>query len=151
MDTAVKPQGCTNMKLRRLTRRVARYYEAEVGKTGLRNTQYSLLSHVDKLGPLRPSDLARAMTLEASTLTRNLKPLVAAGWLALDPGVDGRSRMVSITQAGRDKRQEAQRKWRIAQEAINTALGPRRVIALHALLDECMALLTPANEEENDE
>ena len=38
MDTAVKPQGCTNIKLRQLTRRVARYYEAEVGKTGLKNT-----------------------------------------------------------------------------------------------------------------
>ena len=139
------------MKLRRLTRRVARYYEAEVGKTGLKNTQYSLLSHVDKLGPLRPSDLARAMTVEASTLTRNLKPLIASGWLALDPGVDGRSRMVSLTAAGREKRQEAQRKWRIAQESINTALGARRVIALHALLDECMELLAPAKEEDNDE
>ena len=44
MDQAVKPQGCTNMKLRQLMRRVAQRYDAEVGKTGLRGTQYSLLS-----------------------------------------------------------------------------------------------------------
>ena len=151
MDTAVKPQGCTNIKLRQLTRRVARYYEAEVGKIGLKNTQYSLLSHVYKLGPLRPGDLARAMKIEPSTLTRNLKPLIAAGWLSLDAGADGRSRLVSITDSGREKRQEAQRRWRVAQESVNQALGVERVIELHALLDECMVLLAPLNDGETDE
>jgi len=151
MDTAVKPQGCTNIKLRQLTRRVARYYEAEVGKTGLKNTQYSLLSYVYKLGPLRPGDLAREMKIEPSTLTRNLKPLIAAGWLSLDAGADGRSRLVSITQAGREKRQEAQRRWRVAQESVNQALGVERVIELHALLDDCMVRLAPLNDGENDE
>ena len=34
MGTAVKPQGCTNLKLRQLMRRVAQHYDAEVGKTG---------------------------------------------------------------------------------------------------------------------
>ena len=43
MATAVKPQGCTNMKLRQLMRRVTQHYDAEVGKTGLKGTQYSLM------------------------------------------------------------------------------------------------------------
>ena len=141
MDTVVKPQGCTNLKLRQLMRRVAQRYDAEVGKTGLRGTQYSLLSYVVKLGPLRPVDLAREMKVDASTLTRNLRPLIDAGWLALDPGPDGRSRLVSATPAGREKRQEAQRRWRVAQESLNERLGMRRVVALHALLDECQTLL----------
>src|SRR5207237_10136345 len=81
MDTAVKPQGCTNLKLRQLMRRVAQLYDAEVGKTGLRGTQYSLVSYVVKLGPVGPVDLARGMKLEASTLTRHLQPLVDAGLL----------------------------------------------------------------------
>ncbi len=147
MDTAVKPQGCTNIKLRQLMRRVAQHYDAEVGKTGLRGTQYSLLSYVVKLGPIRPGDLAREMKIDASTLTRNLKPMVAAGWLAQDAGADGRSRLVSATPAGRDKRQEAQRRWRVAQEGINTALGLDKVVALHALLDDCMGLLSPVIDE----
>lgn len=151
MDTAVKPQGCTNIKLRQLTRRVAGFYEAEVGKTGLKNTQYSLLSYVYKLGPLRPGDLARAMKIEPSTLTRNLKPLIAAGWLTLEAGADGRSRIVSITEPGREKRQEAQRRWRVAQESVNQALGVERVMQLHALLDDCMERLSPLNDGEHDE
>jgi DNA-binding MarR family transcriptional regulator len=151
MDHAVKPQGCTNMKLRQLMRRVAQRYDAEVGKSGLKTTQYSLLSHVLKLGPVRPGDLARSMSIDASTLTRNLKPLIDAGWVTLDAGADGRSRLVNITPAGRDKRQEAQRRWRVAQEGINQALGLERALALHALIDESMELLAPLSDGEDDE
>ncbi len=151
MDTAVKPQGCTNLRLRQLMRRVARHYDAELGKAGLKTTQYSLLSYALKLGPLRPGDLARAMKMEPSTLTRNLRPLVDAGWLQLEAGADARSRLVSITDAGREKRQEAQRRWRAAQEAINAVLGVPRVLALHALIDECLDLLSPATEGATDE
>ena len=32
---AEKPQGCTNLKLRQLMRRVAQHYDAQMGKTGL--------------------------------------------------------------------------------------------------------------------
>jgi DNA-binding MarR family transcriptional regulator len=151
MDTAVKPQGCTNFKLRQLMRRVAQHYDAEVGKSGLKTTQYSLLSHVIALGPVRPVDLAAAMGLEASTLTRNLRPLIDAGWLELGPGPDGRSRLVSVTPVGRDKRQEAQRRWRVAQEALNQTLGPKRVVQLHGLIDECLGLLSPIEDGAADE
>lgn len=139
------------MKLRQLMRRVAQRYDAEVGKTGLKGTQYSLLSHVLKLGPVRPGDLARAMKIDASTLTRNLRPLIDAGWVTLEAGADGRSRLVSITPSGRDKRQEAQRRWRVAQESINQTLGVERVLALHALIDESMDLLSPLETGEDDE
>jgi DNA-binding MarR family transcriptional regulator len=131
------------MKLRQLLRRVAQHYDAEVGKTGLKTTQYSLLSHVFKLGPLRPGDLARAMKVDASTLTRNLKPLIAAGWLTLESGSDGRSRLVSITDSGREKRAEAQRRWRVAQEGINQIVGVEQVLALHALIDVSLERLSP--------
>lgn len=145
----VRPQGCTSFKLRQLVRRVSHLYDAELGKTGLKTTQYSLLSHVARLGPLRPGALASAMGLDASTLTRNLKPLVDAGWIALSAGADGRSRSVAITDAGRDKRQEAQRRWKAAQEQLNALLGVPRVLALHALIDESLALLSPAPDAED--
>jgi DNA-binding MarR family transcriptional regulator len=151
MDTAVKPQGCTNLKLRQLMRRVAQHYDAEVGKTGLRGTQYSLLSYVARLGPIRPVDLAREMKIDASTLTRNLRPLIDGGWVRQDAGPDARSRLVSVTDAGREKRQEAQRRWRVAQEALNDKLGPHRVVALHALLDECQDLLADLPDGEIDD
>jgi len=137
----ISPQGCTNFKLRQLTRRVTRHFDAALAKSGLKTTQYSLLSHVLRMGPLRPVDLARAMGVMPSTLTRNLQPMVAAGWIALDEGVDARSRSIRLTEAGREKRAEAQRCWRRAQTTLNAVLGEARVLALHALIDESMALL----------
>ena len=145
-----RPRGCTNLKLRQLARRVTQHYDVELGKAGLKTTQYSLLSHVLRLGPLRPGDLAQAMTLDASTLTRNLKPLLAAGWVELAAGTDGRSRSVTITEAGRVKQAEGQRRWRVAQEGINQLLGVQRVVALHALLDESLATLSPISCGESD-
>ena len=143
--TAV-PRGCTNLKLRQLSRAVTRHYDAYVAPTGLKNTQYSLLSHVVVLGPIKPAELAARMRLDASTLSRNLQPLIAQGWLAQGPGEDARSRLVEATPAGREKRLEAQRRWRVAQEGMNRRLGPQRVVALHALLDECQGLLADVPE-----
>ena len=145
-----KPQGCTNIKLRQLMRRVTQHYDAEVGKTGLKGTQYSLLSYVYKLGPIAPGELARQMKIDASTLTRNLKPMITAGWLALGPGANGRSRIVTMTDAGREKRQEAQRHWKVAQTGINDILGPERVVLLHALIDQSLDLLSPLGEDDDE-
>lgn len=149
-DAPARPQGCTNLKLRQLGRRVTTHYDAELLKTGLKVTQYSLLSHVVKLGPLRPVDLAAAMRMSASTLSRNLQPLVAQGLLEVLPGEDARSRLVVATAAGRLKRAEAQRRWRAAQEQLNQTLGVERVLALHTLIDEALALLTPDETGEDD-
>lgn len=146
-----RPQGCTNLKLRQLMRRVAQHYDAEVGKTGLKGTQYSLLSYVVKLGPIRGVDLAAAMRVSTSTLSRNLQPLVAMGVIEILPGDDARSRLIVATNEGKAKRTEAQRKWRIAQEGINKVLGSQRVIALHALIDESLELLSPADAENEDD
>jgi DNA-binding MarR family transcriptional regulator len=138
---APAPVGCTNLKLRQLSRRVSQHYDHIVGVTGLKTSQYSLLSHVVKLGPLRPGELAGHMEMDASTLTRNLQPLVAQGWVEVGPGDDGRSRFVTATDAGRDKRAEVQREWKRAQLALNERLGVATVAQLHELLDHCLALM----------
>lgn len=144
------PQGCTNLRLRQLMRRVSQHYDAEMARCGLKTTQYSLLSHVLKLGPVRPGDLALAMKMQPSTLTRNLRPLLDAGWVSLEPGTDGRSRSVSITESGRAKRQEAHRCWKAAQLALNEILGVERVLALHALVDESLERLGLAQDPGDD-
>ncbi|QJW56454.1 hypothetical protein HL670_03350 [Serratia plymuthica] len=141
MKKPIKPQGCTNLKLRQLTRMVTRHYDHYVAETGLKNTQYALLSHVVKLGPIRPVDLAKRMQMDASTLTRNLQPLAVQGLLKVSAGDDSRSRLVDATEAGHAKRAEAQRAWKLAQTALNELLGIDRIAALHNLLDACIECL----------
>lgn len=151
MKTISKPQGCTNLKLRQLTRMVSRHYDRYVRETGLKNTQYALLSYVVRLGPIRPSELARQMQMDASTLTRNMQPLVAHGWLTIGAGSDARSRLVEATEAGQARRAEGQRAWQAAQTALNKRLGVERVAALHQLLDGCIECLDAGGDDAADE
>jgi DNA-binding MarR family transcriptional regulator len=122
---------------------MAQHYDAQMALVGLKTTQYSLLACVDKLGPMRPGELATQLKMDASTLTRNLKPMVDAGWLTVAAGSDARSRLVAITADGRAKRAEAKRYWRKAQDGLNRQLGLKQVAALHDLIDEAMTKLAP--------
>lgn len=135
------PAGCSSLKLRQLSRRVSQHFDRIVGEAGLKTTQYSLLSHITRLGPIRPGELAHVMEMEPSTLTRNLQPLIAHGWVVIGAGADGRSRSIEATDAGRAKRSEAQREWKRAQLALNERLGPQRVAHLHSVIDECLVLM----------
>ncbi len=141
VQSPLSPRGCSSQKVRRLSRRISQHFDHIVAGSGLKTTQYSLLCNVLQLGPLRPGELARAMDLDASTLTRNLQPLVAAGWVAVGKGDDDRSRTVSATPAGRAKHAEAQRTWKRAQVAFNERMGVELVTRLHAVIDDCMARL----------
>jgi len=135
------PKVCTNLKLRQLMRRVTQHYDREIGRAGLKTTQYSLLSYIENMGPIRPIDLANKIKMEPSTLTRNLKPLLDAGWVSLDAGQDARSRLITMSETGMKKRAEARRYWRKAQSELNQLLGIETVLALHALIDQSMEKL----------
>ena len=133
--TDVQPQGCTNFKLRQLLRSVSRLYDAEIAHAGLKGSQFSLLSHVRELGPIAPSVLAERMGMDASTLSRNLRPLIDKGWVLQGPGADARSRTITITPAGLGKHTEARRHWKRAQDTLNARLGTAQVAALHRMIE----------------
>jgi DNA-binding MarR family transcriptional regulator len=140
--------GCSNMKLRRLTRLVSRHYDAHLAQCGLKTTQYSLLAIITDRGPLLQGELARLLSLDASTLTRNLRPLLESGLVVVEAGADARSRQVSATPAGRDLRVQARQHWKRAQLAFNAALGAERVALLHELVDDCYRTLATGEDGE---
>ena len=148
--TMDQPRGCTNFKLRQLLRRVSLVDDHAMAECGLKITQYSLLTHVDRLGPITQADLARAMAMDSSTLSRNLKPLQTAGWVAVRAGDDARSNALALTTAGRRKRDAAQALWKKAQLQLNQTVGVDDVIALHALVDRMSdALANDTTEDRN--
>lgn len=127
------------MKLRQAGRSLSRHYDAYTAAAGLKTTQYALLSAILRHEPVQPSALAASLNLDASTLTRNLRPLIEHGWIDVLPGLDARSRQIVTTAAGRVVRLEAQHHWRAAQKALVERLGVDSVVALHALLDRVLA------------
>lgn len=138
MNATVRLKGCSSLKLRQLSRRVSQFFDAEVSSSGMKTTQYSLLSHVVRHSPVRQGQLADLLDMDASTLTRNLQPLIAQGWVRMEAGDDRRSRLVVPTSEGLAQQAYAQAAWKRAQQAFNARMGLERVQRLHEILDECL-------------
>lgn len=110
----------------------------------LKTTQYSLLSALWRGGAMRATDLARDLSLDASTLTRNVEPLIKAGWVQAAVGDDRRTRVLQLTPRGRTQRQLARQAWVGAQQDLEQRLGPDTIETLHRLLDHCRDVLEAA-------
>jgi len=61
----------------------------------------------------------------STTLTRNLRPLIDAGWVAIRPGEDRREKLVRLTDAGTTMLHEARPAWERAQERCARACRKR--------------------------
>ncbi len=145
-----KPLACTCFRLRKLTRAMSRLYDQQMATVGLKTTQYSVLVNAAREA-LPVADLAELLGLDRTTLTRNLKPLIDAGLVALHSGADSRQRIVTITAAGRAKVKLAYVAWSRAQTEFETLLGRDAVRALNQQLDTTMIQLTPLLEDASDE
>jgi DNA-binding MarR family transcriptional regulator len=123
---------------------VSRLYEEDLRGVGLRATQYSLLRHLRAAEEVRQKDLGGLTFLDETTLTRNLRPLIDAGWVAIRPGDHRREKLVRLTDAGAAKLREARPAWGRAQERLRPHL-PKQIWAnLLDLLPELTGLADKA-------
>jgi DNA-binding MarR family transcriptional regulator len=130
---------CLCNALRQATRAVSRLYDDELRSVGLRTTQFSLLRRLRRAGEVRQRDLGSLTFLDETTLTRNLRPLIAVGWVDVRPGKDRREKFIRLTEAGRAKLKEAQPAWEQAQERLRSRM-PRRTWT--SLLERLLPELT---------
>ena len=132
--------GCTCGRLRMLARRLTRIYDAHLACEGIKVTQYSLLVNISR-GEKTLSELAAAMDMERTTLTRNLEPLETQGWVKTRSGRDPRSRVVAISDSGRRKIETVLPLWRKAQREVAATLGESHLGALHQEVDRALDAL----------
>ena len=77
---------CIAVRLRLLNRVVTNFYDDALRPLGLKVSQLNILIVTAKLGLARPAQVCEILQLDASTLSRNVKPLQAHGWLEVVPG-----------------------------------------------------------------
>lgn len=128
------PTPCLCAALRQAARAATRIYDAELRGTGLRTTQYSLLRLLERAGEVRQGDLGEMASLDETTLTRNLRPLQKGGWVTIRAGADRREKLVTITEAGKAKVEQARPAWTRAQERMRRDLPAGTWDALFAAL-----------------
>jgi DNA-binding MarR family transcriptional regulator len=121
------PRQCTCFNIRKAARALTQFYDDVLRPSGLRITQFSLLTVIDLTGTGNITDLADAAVMDRTTLTRNLKVLAEAGLITISEGDDARVREVSLTAAGRARLGAALPYWEKAQRRMTDAMGPARV------------------------
>ena len=135
---------CFCNALRQASRAVSRLYDEELRSVGLRTTQYSLLRVLARAGQVRQGDLGGLIHLDETTLTRNVRPLVAAGWVSVRSGDDRREKLVTITAAGNAKLAQARPAWERAQSRMQKLLPKKTLQGLMAILPEVARLTAQA-------
>lgn len=134
-------QACVCYNTRKVARAVTRMYDDALRPCGLRATQLTLLMVIDTMGEPMISALAEQLVMDRTTLARDLRPLEAAGWIAVVPGHDRRTRIVRLTTPGGDTLRKALPLWREAQETlIERGLGVGAWASLRADLEQLVTL-----------
>jgi DNA-binding MarR family transcriptional regulator len=131
------PRDCTCLKLRAATRRLTQRYDHALAPSGLRIGQFSILSFVEEY-PSDPSitELAEFFDMDVSTATRNVRPLVDAGYLTMRPvAEDARRRELRLTAKGSRVLEKAYELWSQTQTSVMKELGLSRHAELHSLLE----------------
>ena len=127
---------CACYQLRRVTRGVTQLYEAEMAPGGLKVTQLPILVALRSEGDLSVTRLAGALSLDRTTLTRNLGVLEQRGLIRTEEDAeDARVRMVSLTLQGADVLSSALRRWEEIQHVVEERFGRARLAALYSELD----------------
>ena len=124
--------ACSCFAARRTARTITQHYEQHLKPTGLTVTQFTLLALLSLAGPQPLSRFADQLGLERTTLTRNLRPLRARGWVTESATADRRVRLLAITKRGTAAARAALPYWREAQKSIARRLGADAVRALAA-------------------
>ena len=128
---------CHCIKLRRVANMVTSYYDNAMQHSGLSVNQYSLLRNIQKQGTCSVSALAAHVRLERTTLVRNLKPLLAKGYIE-DLSLSGqRNRRLRLTKAGLAVLDIAVPLWERTQHEIEDLIG----IPQLAVLEQTFAKL----------
>jgi DNA-binding MarR family transcriptional regulator len=130
IDTISKT--CIAVRLRLLNRVVTNFYDDALRPLGLKVSQLNILIVTARLSLARPAQVCDILQLDASTLSRNVKPLQAHGWLEVVPEEDARAQPFRLTEQGKRLIEQAIPAWEQAQQQASELLGSDGI----ALLDK---------------
>src|SRR5882672_8013704 len=135
VDVMPSSEECNCFAVRAAARHISQAYDRFLAPTGLRASQFSILSKLKQKGPLTINALADNMVMDRTTLGRNILPLERDGLIRIERAAsDRRAKELHLTKAGEKVFQAARKKWSAAQERFEAAFGAKRAVDLRSLL-----------------
>jgi DNA-binding MarR family transcriptional regulator len=137
-DTTPEPESayCNCLAVRQAARRVSQFYASYLAPLGLKSSQYSILSKLNRLGPMSINEIAEAMVMDRTTTGRAVQPLEREGLVRIGSAEDGRKRVVALTPAGKKRTGAALEAWRQAQADFERAFGTEASTSLRVMMKD---------------
>lgn len=141
-------QICVCSNLRKKTRVVTQLYDKLLQPTGLKVTQYSMLANIDLQQSVSISRLGEILLLDQTTITRNINLLKQNGYVDLtrDPQ-DARTKVITLTDKGVEKLNEAAPIWQDIQERIINDIGLEKYNDFYETLKTMQKIIQSYDEE----
>lgn len=131
---------CYCTQFRRSANKLTAIYDDALRPVGLKITQFSLLRALERLGSATYNEVAAEVALDKTTISRNLKVLINAGWVtvSVSPDEDARYRSAQLSKEGVKILRNAEAYWKVAQRQVEDGVqrflnGPANKHLLQAL------------------
>lgn len=129
-------EQCVGNKLRKATRSSSRFFDIIFAELGFKTTQIILMLHVGAEGIASVPSLSRALVMEQSTVSKNLKPLIKVGHIKkCEKNPKGRIISYSLTPEGFDVLERALPIWQSAHSKLIDKIGENVLDDLMSALD----------------
>ena len=133
--------SCMCTLTRQFSRLVTRAYDNALQTFGITGSQFMLLCQLAQQDGITAVEIGRAFDIEKSTLSRNLKRLLALQLLTIDPPTGRRGRGLHLTSTGGVVITQAFPAWQAVQSRAVVALGTGTRTALESLISRAGTLV----------
>lgn len=115
--------ACLATRVRQLSRIITRVYDDAMRPLGITASQFTLLTQLGQQDGITAVEIGYSLDIEKSTLSRNLKRLLALGLIEMEPPAGRRGRGLHLTPKGQIMIKEAYPVWKQAQQRASLLMG----------------------------
>lgn len=133
--------SCLATRVRQLSRIITRVYDDAMRPLGITASQYTLLAQLASRDGITAVEIGQDLDIEKSTLSRNLKRLLALGHIVMDPPAGRRGRGLHLTPKGQVVLRDAFPIWQDAQRKTVAIMGHETRPMLDGLLAQAEKLV----------
>lgn len=133
--------ACLATRVRQLSRIITRVYDDAMRPLGITASQYTLLAQLAARDAITAVEIGHELDIEKSTLSRNLKRLLALGHINMDPPAGRRGRGLHLTPKGQTILKDAFPVWQDAQKRTIGIMGAESRNILDNLLHQAERLV----------
>ena len=131
---------CASFNFRRVSRAVTALFDAALRESGIRSTQFAILTAIAKAQPVSIGAISDVLVIDATTLTRSLNLLRKVGFVTISPRGAMRQRFLNLTSEGEKALARAVPLWRNVQQKFVDQIGKDQWRTLRSQIEDVSKL-----------